>query len=429
MVINPMNSLIIQAKTQVVRKIFGTIFLNKPLNQSKREEMTQTTYFPNLAWGFFSNKRETSLSNPEVLQGMKACGLNLAGFVLPADLDTVHAAGLKAFVYDPRTYDYNFRDLDAGLVRQRVASLVAEVSQHPALAGYCIKDEPHSSEFKGLAVVAQAFRELDPLHLAYINLFPDYASQEQLGTETYEDYVAQYIQIVRPTFISYDHYALFEDAPLRKSYFSNMEVIRRLALQNQLPFWNIVLGNSHFTYAEPTLAGLRFQLFTTLAYGGKGISWFTYIAPEVGNYRLAPLDQFGKITPTWHYLQNVSLQLEQLAPTLLQLNSQRVYHFGDLPEGCRPAPASAWVKEIRGSHQQFLVGEFTHNLDESRYILLVNKDLKHSSQYQLNLDRSGLVIERVSPYNGQLEPLVGEDDWLAPGQGVLIRISSKGSSK
>jgi hypothetical protein len=379
-------------------------------------------YFPNLAWGFFSARWETSLSNPDVLKSMKDCGLTQAGFVKPEDLDKVHAAGLQAFVYDPRCYQYDFRNVNADEAQANAASLAAEVGAHPALAGYCIKDEPHASEFPGLAKIAAAFREADPSHPVYINLFPDYATQEQLGTETYEEYVRLYIETVQPQFVSYDHYALFEDAPLRPSYFANMEVIRRLSAQNELPFWNIVLANSHFTYAEPSPAGMRFQLYTTLAYGGKGISWFTYIAPEVGNYRLAPIDQFGNLTPTWDHLRNVSLQLEQLAPTLIELVSQRVYHFGEIPAGCRPTPASAWVKGIRGAHQQFLVGEFLHTQDGSRWLVLVNKDLQHSSNFALELSEPEMSLEQLSPFNGKLVPLAGEDNWLAPGQGAVMRL-------
>ena len=81
--------------------------------------------------------------------------------------------------------------------------------------------------------------------------------------------------------------------------------------------WNIVLSNAHFTYAEPSPAGLRFQAYTTLAYGGRGISYFTYVSPNSGNYRLAPIDQFGHKTPTWEMLRNVNLQIHALAPTMI----------------------------------------------------------------------------------------------------------------
>ena len=379
--------------------------------------------FPNRAWGHFAARWEASLGNPDVLRGMKACGINLAGLVLPEHLDAVHAAGLKAIVFDPRSYAYEFRSVSEAEARPRLESLVKDVGQHPALAGYYVKDEPHVSEFAGLALVGRLLREIDPKHWAYFNLFPDYASQEQLGVETYEEYVESYLQIVRPPFLSYDHYALFENAPLRKSYFANLEIIRAASLRHNLPFWNIVLANAHFTYAEPTSASIRFQAFTTLAYGGKGISWFTYIAPEVGNYRAAALDQFGNYTATWSYLEHVNLQIAQLAPVLVRLQSRRVYHFGEVPEKGRPAPASALVRSIRALHQQFLVGELQHLDDGSDYLIVVNKDLTHSTNYALELSEPGIKIERVSPFQGTLQPLGGEDDWLASGQGALLRLA------
>ena len=42
-----------------------------------------------------------------------------------------------------------------------------------------------------------------------------------------------------------------------------------------------------------------------MAYGGRGIQCFTYFAPEIGNYRLAAIDQFGNRTQTWDMLRRV----------------------------------------------------------------------------------------------------------------------------
>ena len=49
---------------------------------------------------------------------------------------------------------------------------------------------------------------------------------------------------------------------------------------------------------------------------------FYLLRTEVGNYRMAPVDQFGNATQTWDHLQNVNLQIAKLAPTL-RLNSMK----------------------------------------------------------------------------------------------------------
>ena len=312
--------------------------------------------------------------------------------------------------------------MDEDQARRNISSLVNEVGRHPAVYGYYIKDEPNAAEFPGLAAVARAVRECAPGQMAYINLFPNYATQEQLGAETYEEYVQEYVETVRPLVVSYDHYALMEGGGLRKSYFANLETIRRTATRAGLPFWNIVLSNCHFTYREPDPAGFRFQAFTTLAYGGKGISWFTYLTPEVGNYRLAPLDPYGNRTPTWSYLQSANLQVLQLAPTYNRLASTRVYHFGETPQGCRPAPAATLVQSVRGLHEEFVLGDLRHP-DGSDYIMLVNKDFTRSTPFEIVFNGPRRKVERVSPYSGEHQELAGENNWLAPGQGVLLRVT------
>jgi hypothetical protein len=387
--------------------------------------MDQADFFPILSWGLQPWHPQaaggTVRSTLELLKEMKDCGMNLAGFARPEELDLVHEAGLQAFVFDPRASDYDFRNLDEDQACRNIAGLVKEVGDHPAVYGYYIKDEPNAAEFSGLAILARELAQAAPRQLAYINLFPNYATQEQLGTETYDEYVERYVQEVRPRVISYDHYALLEGDALRGSYFANLETIRRIASREGIPFWNIVLSNAHFTYREPDAAGFRFQTFSTLAYGGKGISWFTYLTPEVGNYRLAPLDPFGNRTPTWSFLQSANLQTRVLAPTLMELHSTRVYHFGSVPEGCRPAPASSLVKAVRGQHQEFLVGEFRHAQGDP-YIMLVNKDFHHSTSFEVEFNGARRKVERVSPYRGELQELAGENNWLAPGQGVLLRV-------
>jgi len=371
--------------------------------------------FPILGWGWIPAERQA-------LEGIVGCGINLAGFVHPSDLDAVAGVGLKALVYDPRAAGYDFRNVDEQQMRSNLANLLSEVGHHPALYGIYLKDEPNTADFPGLAVAVRIMKELAPDILAYINLFPNYATPQQLGAETYDEHLSQYIGIVHPDVVSYDHYALMEGGLLRDSYFANLESIRRLSNQNGLPFWNIVLSNAHFNYREPDPAGLRFQAYTTLAYGGKGLSYFTYFAPATGNYRCAPVDQFGNRTATWDYLRNVNLQLQALAPVVAGLKSVRVYHQGEVPIGCSPAPADSLIKQVRGDEKtSFLIGELV-DPEDTPWVMVVNKDCFRSTWFTLDLQQPGSKLEILSPYTGKLSPLAGEDNWLAPGQGVLLRI-------
>jgi hypothetical protein len=368
-------------------------------------------FFPLMAWNSVPADAAT-------FRKMRECGLTVAGFVSPKELDMCHAAGLKAIVSDPRVSNYDWHNVNEAAARKNVASLIAEVGSHPAVYGYYLRDEPGADLFPGLAKVSALVRELAPGKWPYINLFPNYANAQQLGTSTYGEHLEKFVATCKPTQLSYDHYALMDDGSLRNGYWQNLESMRAAGKQHGLAFWNIVLTVAHFNYREPTAADLRFQVYSTLAYGGRGVAYFTYFAPQVGNYRAAPIDQFGNATLTWRHLQNVNLQVGKLAPTLLQLSSDQVYHFGTVPGGCHAPDGKSLVE---AANSNLMCGDFTHN-DGSRYVLMVNKDFLKSHYCAPKFRNVPKRIRMVSPYTGRLTDFAGEQQWLAAGQGVLLKL-------
>lgn len=160
--------------------------------QAAQSESESTgSMFPLMAWNW-------APSSAAEFEQMRDCGLTVAGFVAPKDLDLCHAAGLKAIVSDPRTSHYDWDHVDEAAARKNVASLVAETGRHPALYGYYLRDEPGAAHFAGLGTVAALVRELAPGKWPYINLFPNYANAQQLGTPTYEEHLRFHSQGRQP---------------------------------------------------------------------------------------------------------------------------------------------------------------------------------------------------------------------------------------
>src|SRR5579884_2847587 len=284
--------------------------------------------FALMAWG-------ESPSDPAELREMGAAGLNISGFCKAADLDAVAAAGLTCFVSDPRAshYDWNHLPADAS-IQAKISQLAGEVRGKPALLGFYLIDEPHASLMPGLDKVAGFLRDALPQAWPYVNLFPYRVTPDRMGTSSYDAYVRMLVDKIHQPFLSYDNYSLVNGEML-DSFFINLEIVRRLGLQTGTPFWNCILGNSHFNYIEPSDSTFALQVYSTLAYGGRGIQYFTYFTPEIGNYRLGAVDQFGNKTPTWELLRRINNQIHALAPTLIRLHSTGVYH-SDPPEQAKP---------------------------------------------------------------------------------------------
>jgi hypothetical protein len=368
-------------------------------------------FFPVMPWNYVPDDKE-------VVKKIKECGFTVAGFVAPDTLKTLQAAGLKGIVQDARILNYDWTKVDAATARSNVTAAIKPLLANPAVYGYYLRDEPPSTFFPGLASVSSVVHELAPDKWAYINLFPNYAENWQLGASSYEEYLEKFIATCHPKQLSYDHYGLMDDGSLREGYWRNLEQMRVVAKKYNIPFWNIVLSVAHFNYREPTAADLRFEVYSSLASGARGLAYFTYFAPQVGNYRGAPIDQFGNPTPAWSWLQNVNLQIQKLAPTLLDLTSDDVYHFGSVPNGCHAATTNSLVSN---TGPDFAVGDFTHR-DGSRYVMLVNKNVSKSVVGSVEFRKPPKAVKLISPYHGNPVAFEGEQVWIAPGAGALLKL-------
>ncbi|MGH7980372.1 MAG: hypothetical protein ACREE6_13435 [Limisphaerales bacterium] len=372
----------------------------------------QPDFFPVMPWNNVPH-------DFAVLKKIRECGFTVAGFVEPKTLKLCRKAGLKAIVSDPRTSGYDWMNMDLQTMHRNVTSLVREVGKDSAVIGYYLQDEPGANSFPGLAMAVSVLRQQAPDKLAYINLFPNYADSDQLHTATYPEYLQKFCDVCHPGILSYDHYALYEDGSMGPLYWKNLEQMRAASLRNGVPFWNVVLSVGHLIYRVPTETDLRFEVYSSLAYGARGIAYYEYLSSPTGNYRNGAIDQFGHRTPTWYSLRNINLQIAALAPTLLQLTSDDVYHFNHLPDGCHGPTDKDLISGFDGG--DFMVGDFTdrHSI---RYTLIVNKSLSRSARCNPRFRTPPKSVRLVSPYSGQLTDFEGENCWLAPGQGALLKL-------
>lgn len=256
------------------------------------------------------------------------------------ELDVVRRHGLRAQLQDPLLTPATLED---PAHREQLEALITRVRGHPALYDYFITDEPSATNFAGLGKLVAYLRARDPAHLAYINLFPTYASNEQLGNRgdpvtAYQAHLRQYLDVVKPELISYDHYQFTTNGD-SADYFLNLALIRRAAQAAGLPFLNIVQAASWApSMRVPNGDELRYLIYSTLAYGAQGISYYVYsCAGHTGG--IAGAD--GTPTPLYQVLKSLNREFVAIALELQPLRSLGVYQAGMLPPGAEPLPQGA----------------------------------------------------------------------------------------
>ncbi len=345
-------------------------------------------------------------------------------------LDTAQRHGLRAQLSDgllsPAT-------LDNPAAREKLDALITRVRNHPALYSYFITDEPSAGAFPALGKLVAYLRERDPAHMAYINLFPTYANNQQLGTQgdtvtAYREHLRQYLEIVRPALVSYDHYQFAKNGD-NGQYFLNLAMIRQASQDAGLPFLNIVQACTWTpSMRVPTSEEMRYLVYTTLAYGAQGISYYIYCHP--GHTGAIALPD-GTPTPIYHALKSLNREFTAIAGQLQPLRSLGVYHLGMKPDGAVPLPQEAPFRlepavpdmEYRAPERVrgFVLGHFGP-ANEPTHVLAVNLDYKTETATAIvgpgKLELFDAIGSAWQPAGGARAEVK-----LPPGGGRLVRLA------
>lgn len=398
--------------------------------------------FPIMPWDVLHGWKEPYQDPKHGLESIAECNFTLAGFVKPEDLPLCEKLGLAAIMApaeSDKPWFGRWREMSAEEIDQAVKQLVEATGDSPAVLGYFIMDEPGSPAFPALAQAVAAVKKHAPGKLAYINLFPSYATvgapdKSQLGTATYTEYLERFVNEVKPQILSYDNYMVqysddLKDQTKAAIYYADLLEIRRVAQKYGLPFWNIVSCNQiRKQTIIPSLANMAFQAYTTLAAGGRGVSWFKYYQ---GVYAYAPIDKSDEKTLVWRYLQAVNHQLRKLGPIMNRLTSTGVFFTSPPPVKDLPLLPGRVVQEVQSTASPrgfsdakppIMVGEFKDKQGHD-YVMLVNLSLERSANIKLSTVKSYKAKQFVSAEDGRLLPLEEENGhWLLAGHGVLIKL-------
>ncbi len=367
-------------------------------------------------------------------------------------LDAARERGMKVMVAD---HDVDMAVRHPENMREHLARAVANYSGHPALFGYHIVDEPNSSAFPTLAGIRETLAELDPVHEAYINLFPNYASPEQLGNPTYEDHLAQYTATVKPSIISYDHYHFLKGARKqakiitdareqqiydstfggasefenvdRAGFFTNIEQVRNESLKTGIPFMVIILVVEHGPYRNLTDGELRWEVWQSLAYGSARLSYFTYWTPgaqgtegdDFWHWQNGMISQTGETLPHYHMIAELNRELQAVGSILNEKQSLGVYHLGEMPNERYVQyldGAAGPVDSVEGD--QLTVGVFSDG-----YVLIANRDYEHENDFSF---KASGTVALFDAEDGSYIALESEDGiyrmTLGEGDAILLKI-------
>lgn len=253
---------------------------------------------------------------------------------------------------------------------------------HPALAGYMLMDEPSTADFPALAKMAREVLALDAEKLVLVNLYPTYATKEQLGIKPYaeySDYVYKFLSEVPVNLLSYDFYPIMR-LELLPDWHQNLNVGYEAARKCKIPLWVWIASAGMELTPDPTIGSLRLQAYNNLAYGATGIEHFTY--RNHSWMRAACIERDSSRSPTFDLVKQLHRELQAQASVFVGSTIQRVRFAGNHP----PPKTIPWkpyegITTLEAGNKGAVVSQLKK--DNHRFLVIVNQDYLDSMPLSL----------------------------------------------
>lgn len=374
----------------------------------------------------------TIVNYEEYFRDLYDCGFNTTGMVPASTIEYAKKYNLKIRLDELGRADSTITDLNAQAKdwAEKIKAIL-KPEDYKYIYQVYVRDEPKASDLPKMKAYAEACRNVLGL-TPYINLLPDNAGEDYIGMP-YDAYVDTYLKECKLNYVCYDCYAFFIDRGFdQQRFYQNIEAVRKGALRNNAVFHNIILCAAHFNYSEPDDYSIAVQGWSTLAYGGKGLIYFSVIQPPIGNYRKAPYTGYGDKTDVWYSMKDMNYAIHNIMPYYKDLKNINVYHTAFVPKGSNGPETAKNIASLKVSsydnNNDLLVGEFVDKKGKE-FAIIVNKNPKYGVHIDELKFKKGKTVKHVSEYsnpfkwsleNHQYAELNGEDLWIKSGHGILV---------
>ena len=201
--------------------------------------------------------------------------------------------------------------------------------------------------------------------------------------------------------LCFSHYPLLSGGGITDDYFYNWATIRKFALRHGVPSWvfiqSVGFDNSAAGFADrrrPNKQELLWQVNVGLAYGAKGIQYFTYWTPAKPpgapvRFGRALVSAGGELTPLYRSAKDVNGYLRVMGKELLPFVSVSVVHAREqrLPFGAKPFKADGYIRSVGGS--RVILGKYRkRGVSDARYLFVANRSYAEAAKSRLVLSDS-----------------------------------------
>lgn len=372
-----------------------------PLNIIVRDPYTDETRTTICTMGYYGFK--PGVAKLENFQKLAEAGID--AITVEADepdymdqLDMAYQAGVKCV---PVIMYYTERYSIYGDDYKGLEEIITKLKNHPATMAYHIWDEPSTKNIPTIKMQKEKIEELDPDHPVYVNLNPD-GSPGALGVDYYHDYIEAFVRDCKVKFLSFDMYPMRPETDpdypdgIVGYWYQCLEAVSSITKQYGIPFWAFAascwINKEQNLFAKPTVANLRMQAYTNMAYGAQVQQYFTIM--QYGGTDYAPISYDGSWTGAYDTLKEFNLELRKRGYIFDGCKMDRVRYTNVVPFFCQRLADKDLPPQIA---TLTTAGDALVSFIENRgnqYVVVCNRSYKDENTLSLDLNDMVYVIDR-----------------------------------
>lgn len=338
-------------------------------------------------------------------------------------LDECEKQGMKLIVCDSRTHFRTLRAVGETAFIEGVQQAYRDFGTHPATFGFFVGDEPRPDENELYIRTVQLVMRYAPGLTPFANLVPywgggsDYDMLVGAPEQEHTGLVEELLRETKIPLIGYDQYSqCLNEAHNQQcgisSYFYVLDRYHALTRKYGIPFYVTLLACGHWAFREPTEDDIRWQIYTALAHGARGILWFhLYQYDAGGSFVGMPLCGPDRLrTPLYDSIRRQQYIFDcYYREQFDKMEMTAVYHVGQIYDPQKRFCADEILLDVNGKFSYPTIITYYREYESgARRMSVVNAHQRLSNRITLKFR------------NGREETF-----WLAPGEMKLMNLDTE----